>query len=170
MFHWEVSPSAALREMCGDRNPAPLMKIQAQWHLQCSLLSTSTKRNAPQNVNENVWVTGQHLPHSSWQQRTPLNCRRGWLMASKAFPERKTISHCRNSELKYDIQTNILNCFKNTSTEDCMYSTVYHFSQVTVQMQPSYCGEVGTYSKTLVKNPSPWDGGRVNMGAGKKIP
>lgn len=41
------------------------------------------------------------------------------------------------------------------STEDCMYSTVYHFSQATVQMQPSYCGEVGAYSKTLVKNPSP---------------
>lgn len=31
-------------------------------------------------------------------------------------------------------KTIILNCFKNTSTEDCMYSTVYHFSQATVQM------------------------------------
>lgn len=41
------------------------------------------------------------------------------------------------------------------STEDCMYSTVYHFSQATVQMQSSYCGEAGAYSKTLVKNPSP---------------
>lgn len=139
MFHWEVSPSVAWRETCSDRNPAPLMKIQAQWHLRCALLGTSTKRTAQHNVNENIWVTGQHLPHSSWQPRTPLYSRRGWLMAPKVFPERKLISHCRDSELKYDAQS------KHSKTALRIYlsntrCTLQCCISLKLQIQPSYCG------------------------------
>lgn len=102
-FHWEVLPSEAWRKMCGDRNPALLMKIPAWWHVQCTLLGTSIKCTSREYEWEHMSHRTAPLP-TSWQQRTPPNCRRGWLMAPKVLTERKRISHSGMGELKHDAQ------------------------------------------------------------------